>query len=76
VRAAGVQAARRELEHADGPSAHPITAPAEDDRVDPPGEDPLQQHLSLFLVKSPADNEVHKPDDFIWKSPTKQRKAS
>jgi len=59
VGAAGVQALGRHLEDPDGPATHAVTAPAENDGVDPPGQDPVQQHLSLFLVKSPANNEVH-----------------
>jgi hypothetical protein len=47
------------MEDAYGAPAHPVTTPAEDDGVDPPGQDPLQQYLALFLVEEPADEEVH-----------------
>jgi hypothetical protein len=47
------------LKDPDRPSAHPVASPAEDHGVDPPGQDTHQQHLSLFSMKSPADNEVH-----------------
>src|SRR5712664_1079984 len=57
--AAGVDAIRRQVEDADGAAAHAVTAPAEDDGVDPPGQNPLQQYLALFLVEKPAHEEVH-----------------
>ncbi len=57
--AAGVDALRRQLEDPDGATPHAVTAPAEDDSVDPPGENSLQQHLSLFLVKEPAHEKMH-----------------
>jgi hypothetical protein len=59
VGAAGVDAAGSHLEHPDGPTAHAVTTPAEDDGVYPTREDPLKQYLSLFLVKRPAKDEVH-----------------
>jgi len=59
VGAAGVKALRRHLEDADGAAAHPVTAPAEDDSVDPPGQDPSKQHLALLLVERPANDKVH-----------------
>jgi hypothetical protein len=49
------------MQDPDGPPAHAVTAPAENDRVDTTGQDSLQQHLSLFLMKQPAKNEVHRP---------------
>jgi hypothetical protein len=57
--AEGVDAVRRQLEDADSPAAHAVAAPAEDHGVDPPGQDSLQQHLSLTLMKQPAKDEVH-----------------
>jgi hypothetical protein len=71
--AAGVDALRRHLEDPDGTSPHTVTAPAEDDGVDPHGKDPLQQHLSLTLVEQEAKDEVHEPDDCIGIAPTKRR---
>jgi hypothetical protein len=59
VGAAGVEALRRHLEDAHGAAAHAVAAPAEDDRVDPPGQYSPEQHLALFLVERPADEEVH-----------------
>src|SRR5262245_31136745 len=57
--AAGVDATRGHLEDADGAAAHAVAAPAEDDRVDTPGQNSPQQHLALLLVERPAQNEVH-----------------
>lgn len=57
--AAGVDAAGGHLEDPHGSAAHAVTAPAENHSVDPPGQDPLQQHLALFLMKQPTENEVH-----------------
>jgi len=54
-----MNAVGRQLEDPDGPAAHAVAAPAEHDGVDPPGQDPLQQHLSLFLVEQPTPDEVH-----------------
>jgi len=39
----------RHLEDPDRAPAHPVAAPAEDHRVDSPGQDPGEQHLTLFL---------------------------
>jgi hypothetical protein len=50
---------RGHLKDAHGPPTHTVTTPAEDNGVKPPGQDPLQQYLALFLVKEPADEEVH-----------------
>jgi hypothetical protein len=60
VVAAGVEAVGRQLEDPDGPPAHPVAAPAEDDRVDSTGQDTLQEHLALFLMKQPAEEKVHR----------------
>ncbi len=57
--AAGVVALGSQLEDPDRAASHPVTAPAEDDRVDSAGQHPFQQHLSLFLMKQPAKDEVH-----------------
>src|SRR3989442_11531322 len=43
----------------DGPATHTVTAPAEHDGVDPPRQNPSQQHLALLLVERPAHDEVH-----------------
>jgi hypothetical protein len=59
VGAAGVDAVGGHLKNAHGTPTHSVTTPAEDDGVDPPGQDPLQQYLALFLVEEPADEEVH-----------------
>jgi len=59
VGAAGVQALRRQLEDPDSAATHAVTAPAEHDGVDPPGQNPSQQHLALLLVEHPANDEVH-----------------
>jgi hypothetical protein len=59
VGAAGVNAVGGHLEHPDRPTAHAVTTPAEDDGVDSPGKNPLQQYLSLFLMKQPAKDEMH-----------------
>jgi len=59
VGAAGVQALRRHLEDPDGPAAHAVTPPAEHDGIDPPGQNPSQQHLAFLLVERPAHDEVH-----------------
>src|SRR6202521_2625879 len=59
VGAARVDAVGGQLEHAHGTAAHPVTTPAKDDGVYPPGQDPLEQYLALFLVEEPADEEVH-----------------
>ncbi len=48
--AAGVDAVGGQLENPDRPTPHPVTAPAEHDRVDSAGQDAVQQHLSLFLM--------------------------
>jgi hypothetical protein len=50
VEAAGVDAVGAQLENPDGSSPHPVATPAKDDGVDSTGQDPLQQHLSLFLM--------------------------
>jgi hypothetical protein len=60
VGGAGVNAVRRQLQDPDSPAAHAVATPAENDRVDSTGQDPLQQHLSLFLMKQPAKDEVHR----------------
>ena len=71
-----MQALRRHLEDSDGAAAHTVAAPAEDDSVDPPGQNPAKQHLALLLMKRPADDEVHQAaDDCIGDLPTKQRKC-
>jgi hypothetical protein len=71
-----VHTLRRHLEDADGATAHPVTAPAEDDGVDSPGKDPPKQHLALLLVERPADKEVHQAArDCIDNPPTKRRKC-
>jgi hypothetical protein len=54
-----VDASGRHLENPDGPAAHPVAAPAEDHRVDSPGQDALEQHFSLFLVEQPTKDELH-----------------
>jgi hypothetical protein len=75
--AAGVDAVGSHLEYPDGAAAHAVAAPAEDHGVDPPWQDPPQQHLSLFLVEQPTHDEVHQAaDDCIRISPTKQRNRS
>jgi hypothetical protein len=60
VGAAGVDASGRQLQNPDGPASHPVATPAEHDRVESAGQDPLEQHLSLFLMKQPAKDEVHR----------------
>jgi hypothetical protein len=60
LRAQGGRAqALPKVKDTDGPSSHAVAPPAEDDGVDTPGQDPLQQHLSLFLMEQPTVNEVH-----------------
>jgi len=54
-----VDAVRVHLEDSDGSAPHPVTTPAEDDGVDSPGQDPLQQHLTLTLVEEPANEKLH-----------------
>jgi hypothetical protein len=54
-----VDAAGRELEDSDGPSAHAVAAPAEDHGIDSPGQDALEQHFPLFLVEQPTKDELH-----------------
>jgi hypothetical protein len=67
-----VDAARRQLENADGAAAHAVAAPAKDDSVDPPGQNSPQQHLALLLMEHPANNEVHQAGrlypDFDYKT--------
>jgi hypothetical protein len=48
-----------QLEDADGAPAHAVASPAEDDGVDAPGQDPLQQDLTLASMEKPAEEEVH-----------------
>jgi hypothetical protein len=59
VGAAGVDAVGGHLEDPHRAAAHAVASPAEDDGVNPPGQDPPEQYLSLFLVKQPTQNEVH-----------------
>jgi len=59
VGGACVDAVGGHLKDPHGAAAHAVTAPAEDHGIDPPGQDPLQQHLALFLMKQPTENEVH-----------------
>jgi hypothetical protein len=54
-----MDALRRQVEDPDGAAAHAVAAPAEDNGIDPPGQNPLQQYLSLFLVEKPAHEEMH-----------------
>jgi hypothetical protein len=54
-----MDAVGRQVEDPDGPAAHAVAAPAEDDGVDPPGQDALEQHFSLFLVEQPTKDELH-----------------
>ena len=68
-----MDAVRSELEDADGPAAHAIAAPAEHDRVDASGQDPLQQHLALLLVKHPTEKEVHQAGEMYREFPDKTR---
>jgi len=65
VGAAGVKTLRRHLEDPDGAAAHAVAAPAEDDGVDPPGQNPPKQHLALLLVERPADDEVHQAAETV-----------
>jgi hypothetical protein len=58
-----MDAVGRQLEDTHGATPHPVAAPAEDDSVNPPGQDSLQQHLSLFLVKQPTHDEVHRAEE-------------
>jgi hypothetical protein len=48
------------LKNSDCPAAHAVTTPAEDDGVDPPWQDSLQQHLTLTLVEEPAHEKLHR----------------
>jgi len=50
---------RVRLEDAHRPPAHAVTAPAEDDGVEPPREDPIQQDFTLTLVEEQANEEMH-----------------
>ena len=48
-----------QLQNAYRAAPHAVAAPAEDHGVDPPGQDPLQQYLSLTTVHQPADDKAH-----------------
>lgn len=63
----------RQLQNPDGPAPHPVTPPAEDDGVDSSREDSLQQHLSLFLMKQPAKDEMHQAGRMYRESADKTR---
>lgn len=58
--ATGVDAVRAQLKDADRTTAHAVAAPAEDDGVDAPRQDPLQQYLAFPLMHEPAKKEVHR----------------
>src|SRR5207245_4071462 len=75
VGASGLEAGRRPLEEPPGPASHPVTAPAEDDSVNPPGQNSLQQHLALFSVEKPADEEMHPADESYQESPDKTKES-
>jgi hypothetical protein len=62
-----------ELEDLDGSAAHAIAAPAEDDGIKPPGQDPLDQYLSLATVEKPADQIAHEFEEPSTHLQTKQR---
>jgi hypothetical protein len=62
-----------EVENLDCPSPHAIAAPAEDHRVDPPGQDPLDKHLSLTTMQNPADDIAHELREASTHPEIKQR---
>jgi len=70
-----VQVVGSELQDLDGAPAHAVAAPAEDHGVDPPGEEPLDQYLSLTTMQKPANNETHEPAEVITHPTTNQSEA-
>ena len=48
-----------QLEDAYRAATHTVAAPAENHGIDPPGQDPLQQYLSLTTVQQPTDEKAH-----------------
>ena len=48
-----------QLEDAYRAATHTVAAPAENHGIDPPGQDPLQQYLSLTTVQQPTDEIAH-----------------
>ena len=48
-----------QLEDAYRAATHTVAAPAENHGIDPPGQDPLQQYLSLTTVHQPTDEKAH-----------------
>lgn len=64
-----------ELEDFDGAAPHAVATPAEDNGVDPPGQDSLNQNLSLTTVEKPADDVTHEPEEPSTHVATKQSKS-